>query len=300
MTSMRFLLALSFTLAITQPVAAGALSARYENPCQPRAAFVSRLRSLVRHPERIEVLLTEYSIVVAQDAASAWTLTVDRTGTEESAPRTVRDSSCEAVSEAAALVVSAWIDEREPIDEPVAKSAPPPAAAPAPATPPEPTPIPEPTTRQGFTLKLEAVTALSSRASASGAGISLGFWNLSASEEILQVVGLTIWPHFARFDSTELNRTYQRDTCEVFLELSALWVHFGDFRMGPVVKFSLGGHEDADGVDVFMTRVTAGVIVRWKLSEHWAVRYQIGALMENTRVGHPALANTLGIDAAVF
>jgi hypothetical protein len=293
MTSMRFLLALSFMLAVAQPVAAGTLGTRYENPCQPRTAFVSRLRSLVHRPEQVEVRLTEFSVVVSQDDPSAWTLTVDHAGTEPSAPRTVRDASCEAVSEAAALVVSAWIDETEPLEQPAAKAPPPPVSAAVESAP-------EPVSSQGFTLKLETAVALSSRATASGAGMSLGFWNLSASEEILESAGLTMWPHFARFHSTELNRTYQRDSFEVFVEIAALWVHFGEFRLGPVVKLSIGGHEDADGVDVFMTRLAAGIILRWKLSEHWSARSQLGAWMEDYRAGHPALVATVGIDAAVF
>jgi hypothetical protein len=303
------LLVSCMSVAFTQPVAAQSPSTRYAIPCQTRAAFVSRLRSLVRHPDRVEIALTQFSIIVTRDAdsagfaqvdARAWTLTVNRADIEQSDPRTVHDATCQAVAEASALVVSAWMDESEPL---IAAAKPSVVEAP-PAVGPQPVTYvvqPPPPNREGFSLRLDGTKTLGTGTTAGGLGNSVEFWNLAQDQTEFSGVGVSYWPKLALLNPTARNLRNQREYWEVFLDLVLLWVDLGDLRFGPYAKLIVAGRSDnkGDGAQVLTARYEAGAQLRWQLGGPWALRYGLG-IQVATYHNEPSLVSTLGLDLMVF
>lgn len=269
--SLRCLLTPSIALGLfAQPLAAQAVSPRYQISCQTRSEFVGRLRSLVRDPDRVELGLAQLSIV-AQPLAAApgadadWALTVSRWHADAEPPRTLRDASCEAVAEAAALVVAVWIDEL------AASRSEQLAAVSQPVQP------ARERKRWSGGLSLAADAALRIPF-ALDAGASLSWWFRTPSAvPIILDMGLSIWP--GSWDAPKQGAPTVRAHAlvETFFQVSALLVRAGDVRAGPWTALHVAiAHGGADDIDTLGLRVSLGAQLDWTLSARWSAFARAG------------------------
>lgn len=264
--SLRRLGIISIALAVfVQPLAAQAVSPRYQIGCQTRSEFVGRLRSLVRDPDRVELGLAQLSIVAQPMAASTdWQLTVSRLHSEAEPPRTLRDASCEAVAEAAALVVAVWIDELA-------------ASVPVVSQPVQP---PRQRKHWHSGLSLAADAALRIPFALDGGG-SLSWWFRTPSAvPIILGMGLSIWP--ASWDQPKQGALPVRahSLVESFFEVSTLLLHTGDVHIGSWtalhVTIARGG---ADEPDTLGLRFSLGAQLDWELSTRWSAFARAGVTL---------------------
>lgn len=227
----------------------------YQIPCQERSAFVSRVRSLVRSPDTVEIALTRFSVVVSQEP-SAWLLTVVRTDAEPEEPRTVRDASCEAVAEAAALVVAAWI-EQAPLAWPQDVTAP--NAAESDTANGEPPPA------NGIALGIDSASAIAPHWSVGG---SLQLWHMQRGDVFLHTLDLTAWPTSFRLQPPTLGTDYDRPVFEVGYTFGIYFIRLGRVSTGFAAGIRLGIRpQDTSYTSVF--RASLQVPVRVNLSGPW-------------------------------
>jgi len=288
-------------LALAGP--AGAQGASYQIPCQARGAFVSRLRSLVRQPDAVEVALTRFSIVVRQEAGgpeSPWTLVVTRTG-DDHEPRSVRDRSCEAVAEAAALVVSVWIDE-VPLTAVVPPSAaappPPPTAAPTPATVEVPVEGDGEAAQTGLALALENASHIAPHWSV---GASLELWLMQRGGVLQHNIGFTTWPTAyglrpAPAGSLNVVDVYDRPVFEMSYVIALYLLRIGPIAAGAWGSFSVGVRPLGTSYGA-SARFGIGLPVRWHLGGPWHVYVRVGTTLDDA---HISFLGTTGLSWTAF
>jgi len=274
---------------------------RYEIPCQSRAQFVSRLRGLVQNPNRVELDILQFSIEVTQDSEtpdSPWTLVVRKQGAESNEPRSVRDASCQDLAEAAALVVSIWIDETPTRGSPLPPpnvSVPEPSAYPleqanAPDEPDEPH-----APSFGVTLNADGALQLSPNPSL---GTSLEAWRLSARSDILHAIGIRWWPAHTFRAALSSDSDYQVPIGELYYSFSWEFIHFGVVKIGPWVAGHLGFRRVLGEPETVTFRMSLGIVTDVAIADGWGivVRAALGG-SSSDRVEPSA---TLGLRRTLF
>jgi hypothetical protein len=279
-------------LSVSVPLAAQSPRPSYQISCQPREEFVSRLRRLVREPDAVEVALTRFSIVVSQDGERSWSLLATRTDSESQAPRTVRDRSCEAVAEAAALVISAWID-----DTPLRAALPPRVTVSPPRAPNEdpqpPDECPKDEAKNGVAFGLENASALAPHWSL---GTTVELWHQNADNVFTHSVGLTLWPTSFGL-RTDTTARYLRPDFDLSYVLDAHFVHFGPVALGLSLALYVGWRHIDSGYDARLRAVVA-FAVRWNVSGPWLLYLRVGptALTPEEKENGQSVAVPVGLN----
>ena len=258
----------------------------FEVPCQSREAFVSRLRALVHVPAAADAALGGFHVQARALGPSDWLVTVLRTG-ESSGPRSVRDASCEAVVEAAALITALWIDEV-------------PASAPAPAAPTLHMIVVDPPTDRsvGVSLLADASLTLLRAQPAGGLGSTLSLW-LQENDEGFFQVGLRLWPTALRLNDTAANAYEQRGGWEVLLGVTGFWPRFGNFYLGAQFTIAMGPHASDERSGEVSYRPELGLVLRLRLAQAFYLRYQLGLAVWKDPV-RLAAVSALGLDVLAF
>ena len=269
-------------VAATFPVAA---QSPFTVPCQSQAEFVSRVRTLVQQPERAEQALNEFAIIVLEDKPNDWTLIVTRRGTSDR-PRTVHDTSCEALAEVAPLVLSAWIDSDPP----------PLTAAPEPELP---APAVQPERRLGLGLGLRLETATGLVRGIVSPGASLEFFTLYRGIGLRISSGFSYWLLRDQTLLIQRSERFQRPIWEVYAQLAYTPLTLGDFAFGALLGLALGPAQFSgpDANAVLSLRFIGGLSTGWSITKAWALRLQLGVHFATTALATgPALA--LGLEYA--
>ena len=256
--------------ALAPPAAARELAPRYQISCQSRSEFVGRLRSLVHDPDRVEIGLAQLSIAVkpAGDASSDWTLSVARIGAANEPPRTLRDASCEAVAEAAALIAGVWIDEFEADSAAqiaAVASTQARAASRLPARKDSPW-------HTGPILFADGALRPSVGASAGG---SFG-WMFRRQGDVPFIlgVGFSLWPQHSK-----VPRRHAHEAFETFVEQVTLLLRAGDVSVGPwaAVHLALAAWQEQE-VQPPGIRFSLGLQLQWDLNgSRWGLFARAGA-----------------------
>lgn len=263
--------------------AAAQSAGTYAVPCQSRAVFLSRLRTLLPEPQRAEDALSQFAIQIEPDADGSWLMTVSQPGSPEAGePRTLRQASCNELAEAAALVVSTWASELPP-EQPVAPPVQPVQPPAAPAAPPKAAPKPLPARpvekrhlQVGISLNANAALGMMPSASVGG---SVAVWLLTPDRRYFTSIGVSAWPTHRRDDSEIMRYTnYERPLWAIVFEQTQLLVELDPVRLGLFGGFYLASRRANDASTYELTSgVTVGAAVRWSLGEGpFAFRFNLG------------------------
>jgi len=277
----------------TRPLQAQTQQPGYAIVCRPRAEFVAQLRTLVPEPGLLELDLTRFSVVATLDVRashSEWTLVVTRSDAECEGARIVRDATCEAVADAAAIVVSAWIFEAPPSRPTLARVGAPPvplvaASAEAPAI--------------GVSLAADGALRLDDDASL---GTSFELWRLSASGRLRHNIGVRWWvthpttrrvPAFftslsgpfvpdemSVSGSTENTYIYDDTSSRPWVELAYTldWyaLRLDAVGFGLSLAAALGWRAELAGIASTTLRASAGVTVAWVMKDPLSLWLRVG------------------------
>ena len=226
-------------------------------------------------------------MLVFEEAKGSWTLVVTRAGSAASTPRTVHESSCEALAEVAPLVVSAWMQE-----DPAT------AAAPEPST--DRPPGPASPARFGFAAFAEGGLWLLPQPDFGG---SLEFFVRSPGLDRPRFAfGTTYW---AGRDETPVSMRTERYSRPIF-EMYAEAASTGALVIGPVelnlyVAVELGyGQPDKDSQHVGL-RATLGPQASVRLGQDWALLYKLGLYFRGpSDRSYVGLTTSLGVEYAAW
>lgn len=289
----QLLLGLIMLVGLAQPSAAQAPPQHYQLPCRTPAAFAARVRGLVRDPDGVERALAQFSIVAAPDAPDAadtrWTLRVSRLDRAGSDPRSVREASCERAADAAALVVSAWMDE-----DPFAASGGEARARGLPAEHPELGTLP--LIGQGVSLVADTATALGP---SFRPGVSVELWNRSTGEVTLQALGFSLWPGAVAEQSSPRNDRYARPFAEFSLHQGGYLVGRNYFRAGALFSAYFGVKQLEPRHYAPTLRLSLAAMVQCDIGI-WSIFYRIGFSGMADAAVKISLVSSLGVGVMLF
>jgi hypothetical protein len=267
----------------------------YQVPCQKRSELVSRLRGLVSDPDHVELDILSFSIVAAPDQPgapeSAWTLTISRSGQTAEEPRVIRDATCQSVAEAAALVVSLWINEQPPERlAPAPVLMPPTAAVPAQPAAAFEVDLPRRTPKVHFGVGVLADGALQLSDNPS-AGTSLELWLRSARLHMEGAIAVRWWISHTGWTPSAAFTTLTQQKNVVETPIGALvdegphppplidvafmfnwyFVHLGDLHIGPHAAFEVATQVAVKSLDAQTIRGAFGAAGMWEIGRAWSV-----------------------------
>lgn len=264
----------------------------FEVPCQTREAFVSRLRALVQVPESADSELSGFEVEATESAPKNWLISV-RIAADGGAPRSLRDTSCEAVVEAGALVVALWINELaaargEVPASPDGKSAPLHMIVVQPAS----------QHTFGFSLLADGSTVLFRPHPGGGLGSTLMVWLQDEDREFGQV-GVRIWPDGFRMHPSLDNAPEQHSHVEVLLGGGSWWRVVDGLDLGAQIMLLLGGRTADSGAGDSAYGVDVSFIARWRITPAFALRYHFTAEISKDPM-RMSLMSALGLDVHAF
>lgn len=260
------------------PGAAQSARPGYHVACLPREQFVSRLRSLVKEPEHVEVALTAFWISASADGESSWSLSIERLDAAPAPPRILHDTGCSAVAEAAVLVVSAWIDEREPQPLPAAPKACEASGLDA----------------WGISWMLDGYAAPMPGALPAAIGGGVGVFFMDPQ----QMLGFNLryFPERGRLGVPAGRYAYMSSDFELSVDGTRFWASDGPLHLGAVVSVAYGSHRKPDGAFAMHAQGGLGLRMRWELGKQAALRYDLAVAVVTFDALRPRIVSTLGLE----
>lgn len=262
-------------------------AAHYEIPCQTQRTFLDRLRAITGRSDRVA---GEFSIVVRALGPDSWTLVVERLGEPRAEPRSVQDSRCEALADAAVLVVSAWMREA-----PEQRAAPDVDAKAVGAS----TSIAAPRTRwlRGIGVRAAGGTGLIRTPSL---GVGVEFWFSSPARTMRIAFGGAYWPMADHLPEAERTDRFVRQVGEAYVQMTGNWLRTADLTLGPYAELAIVVNGPSPGHGGQMdVRGALGAGTRWTLSERWALDYHLGVGLLPARVQF-GVFTSLGLALALW